>query len=102
MANENKRRGRPPLTDEQREERDLKRKAMAVKRQQKYVASHPEKIKMLRQSIYEPKIRVQIAYKDELLRLCKITGKSLTVLCLTALEEKYGVTLHKTIDNDSI
>ena len=72
-------------------------KAGGYAAQKKYHANNDNQ----RGKVYEPKIRVQIAYKDALLRLCDETGMSLTVLCLTALEEKYGVTLQKPVDSDS-
>lgn len=85
-------------------------KAGGYAAQKKYHANNdPQKEREWRQKsrdnqrgkVYEPKIRVQITYKDALLRLCDETGMSLTVLCLTALEEKYGVTLQKPVDSDS-
>lgn len=53
-----------------------------------------------RGKVYEPKIRVLIEYKPALMQLMADTGKSLTSLCLTALEEKYGVVLQKSIDSN--
>lgn len=100
MADGNKRRGRPPLTDEQREERSIRRKAMAVKRQQKYAAAHPEKVKASRQRYYEPKVRIPIENKPILEQLLIDSGLSFTSLCLEAIEEKYSVTLRKPVDND--
>lgn len=95
-----KKRGRPPLTDEQRKERNTRRRAMAVKRQQKYVASHPDKIKALREAYYEPKVRIPIEHKGIIDELRIATGLSFTELCLTAIEEKFNVSLHKSIDID--
>lgn len=54
-----------------------------------------------RGKVYEPKIRVQIEFKPALIQLVADTGMSLTTLCLTALEEKYNITLQKGVDNDA-
>lgn len=75
--------------------------------QKKYHATHPEKVKEWRRkqkerekgTIYEPKIRLQIKYKPVLEKLLADTGMSITTICLTALEEKYGVVLQKHLDN---
>lgn len=47
---------------------------------------------------YEPKIRIPAAKEPVLKKLLADTGLSITELCLTAIEEKYGVDLRKPID----
>ena len=82
-------------------------KAGGYATQKKYHATHPEKVKEWRRkqkerekgTIYEPKIRLQIEYKPVLEKLLADTGMSITTICLTALEEKYGVVLQKHLDN---
>lgn len=84
-------------------------KAGGYSAQKKYHASNdPTKEQQWRKTsrerqrgkVYEPKIRVQIEFKPALLQLIADTGLSLTALCLTALEEKYGIVLHKSVDSD--
>ena len=74
--------------------------------QKKYKQRHPEKVKEWRRrqkerekgTIYEPKLRLAIEYKPALEQLSHDTGMSITELCLSALEEKYGIVLRKRID----
>lgn len=111
-----KKRGRPPLTDAEREKRRIesnKRQAERLKRngyaaQKKYhTMNDPAKEREWRKEsrerqrgkVYEPKIRIQIDFKPTLMQLMTDTGLSLTALCLTALEEKYGVVLQKSVDS---
>lgn len=77
--------------------------------QKKYHATNnPEKEKEWRRisrersrgKAYTPKIRILLEYKPAFDELLKTTGLSITALCLSAVEEKYGVTLQKTIDNN--
>ena len=124
-----KKRGRPPLSDEERELRRLetnKKQAERLKRngyaaQKKYQQEHreyynnlsnaykkvnPDKVKAWRKrqtarekgTVYEPKLRLAIEYKPALEQLSHDTGMSINELCLSALEEKYGIILRKRID----
>ena len=114
MANENKRRGRPPLTDEQREERRImanQKQAERHKRngyaaQKKYHASNDprkeqewRKISKERQrgKYYQPTLRIQKKFQDTISELSLQTGLSINQLFLAAFEEKYHILLH---DND--
>lgn len=45
--------------------------------------------------VYEPKIRIRAEYRPQLDSLLQQTGKSITELFLSAVEEKYGVILQK-------
>jgi len=75
--------------------------------QKKYKERHPEKVKEWRRKqkqrekgkIYEPKLRFAIEFKPTLENLVKETGMSLNLLCISALEEKYGIVLRFSVDN---
>ena len=98
-----KKRGRPPLSADEKEARRAANIANAAafhKRtgyaaQKKYKASHPE---IYKGRYYEPKIRIPIDKKDSLAKLIEQTGLTITELFVGAAEEKYGVILHKTVD----
>ena len=96
------------MPDDKKPKRSLSStKAGGYATQKKYHATHPEKVKEWRRkqkerekgTIYEPKIRLQIEYKPVLEKLLADTGMSITTICLTALEEKYGVVLQKHLDS---
>ena len=77
--------------------------------QNAYKANHPDRVRKQkreekrreRKRIYEPKIRMPIENKVILTNLLDTTGLSISELCLGAVEEKYGVTLLKKLDNNS-
>lgn len=74
--------------------------------QKRYKENHPDRIKEQRRKqkekmrgvIYERKLRLPVSSKAALDELLQSTGLSITELCLTAIEEKYGVDLRKPID----
>lgn len=115
MADDSKKRGRPPLTPEQKALRTQKPSRAGISAtkeggyaaQKRYRANHPERIKeqkrkqneRLRGSTYEPKLRIPMENKPILERLLSETGLSISQLCLRAVEEKYGVALLKPIDS---
>lgn len=88
-------------------------KAGGYAAQKRYRQNHPDrvreqarkrrlknKVKDLRSlSLYEPKLRIPLENKPTFERLLAETGMNITQLCLSALEEKYGVTLQKTDKN---
>lgn len=99
-----KKRGRPPIPPEERvkraEERREKRKiykreydkSTGYISQKKYKASHPE---MYHGRFYEPKVRIPIDKKNDLLQLLDATGMTMTQLFVVAVREKFGVELFK-------
>lgn len=97
MEEEKKKRGRPPLSPEEKEKRRIVRNKSAADRhkkngyvaQKKYRNSHPEKYNQN----YEPKIRIPLEKKDVLTKLIGQTGLTITQLFVGAVEEKYGVNL---------
>lgn len=99
MDNPIKRRGRPPLSPEEREaHRILKNKRdNERKKQQGYVAQ-----KRYRENhkgeLYEPKLKIPFEKKNDLLELLRSTGLTMTDLFVGAVEEKYKINLHKDVD----
>lgn len=102
--------GRPPLSPEEREKRRIENNRRAAERfkkngyaaQKKYRALHPEQQvkahKKEREQNYQAKIRIPIECKDTLDGLVSQTGLSIARLFVSAVEEKYGVVLHRDID----
>ncbi len=77
--------------------------------QRKYHATNnPEKEREWRKTsrerrkgkYHKAEIRIPIEYKPVIDEILASTGLSMNALCLGALEEKYGITLHKPIDNN--
>lgn len=103
MSTEPKKRGRPPLTSDEREARRAAQNKKAMERhkkngyaaQKKYRATHPEKYNQN----YEPKVRIPLEFKATIESLTQETGLSITRLFICAVEEKYHVVLHRDIDN---
>lgn len=85
---ETKKRGRPPLSPELKAESQAKRKAY----EKEYRKSHPE---IYCGRFYEPKLRIPIANKEELLSLLASTGLSISQIFIDAVREKYGIDLSK-------
>lgn len=92
------------MDKEEKLKRELARqKATGYAAQKRYRERHPEKTRQYRKkqkerekgTVYEPKIRLKIEYKQALLDLLSETELSITDLCLGAVEEKYGVVLRK-------
>ena len=104
---EKKRRGRPPLSPEEKalrlkekNKRDIERqKNNGYAAQKKYRLAHPDNVVKWRQRFYEPKIRIPKELRPILNSLIKDTGLTITQLFVSAVEEKYGVTLHDILDN---
>ena len=102
MSNEHKKVGRPPLSPEEREARRIAQNKMSVERhkrngyaaQKKYRAAHPEKYNQN----YQPKVRIPLEFQHIIERLTQETGLSITQLFISAVEEKYNVDLHRSID----
>ena len=96
-----KKRGRPPLSDEERELRRLetnKKQAERLKRngyaaQKKYRETHSGYKKN-----YEPKIKIPLEFRPNLDELLSKTGMTITELFVGAVEEKYAITLRYPID----
>ena len=103
MSDTPKKKGRPPLTPEEREARRVAQNKSAMERhkkngyaaQKKYRAAHPEKYNQN----YEPKVRIPLEFKATIESLTQETGFSITRLFISAVEEKYQVVLHRDIDN---
>lgn len=99
MADEGKKHGRPRLTEEEKAARAIERKKYDAERFKKNGYSYQKKYREThRGTLYEPKIRIPIEYKPVFDKLLSDTNMSITELCLTSLEEKYHVILHKHID----
>lgn len=111
MNDTSKKRGRPPLAPEEKEQRRIAKNAATnayhkrngYASQEKYRQAHPEKYRAYRETArgrtYEPKVRIPIEFKIDFEELLKQTGLSISQLFIGAVEEKYKVTLHKEIDN---
>lgn len=102
MADEIKKKGgRPPLSPEERETRrkakikrdNERKKAQGYTAQKKYRENRKGKY-------YEPKLNIPADKKEVLFRLMDQTGLTTTQLFVSAVEEKYGVILHHTLDKD--
>ncbi len=101
-----KKRGRPPLPEEEREARakartqknNAMRKATGWERDKKYRASHPDYQKKQyanRVAKYHAlTIRIPREVKSDFDSLLVSTGKTISELVLDALEKQYGVNLH--------
>lgn len=112
MNDTTKKRGRPPLSPEEKEQRRIAKNAATnayhkkngYASQEKYRQAHPEKYRAYRETArertYEPKVRIPIELKVVLEELLKQTGLSISQLFIGAVEEKYNITLHKGIDDD--
>jgi hypothetical protein len=103
MPDGTKKRGRPALSEEEREARRIahnqktneRHKANGYASQKRCNAAYRE---AHRGEIYEPKLRIPSSKKGELQDLISKTGLTLTQLFVGAVEEKYGVILHEDID----
>lgn len=77
-------------------------KAGGYASQKRYRANHPDRIREQNQKrrgkTYEPKVRIPIEHKATIDELLTSTGLSFTQLCITAIEEKYDITLHSPLD----
>lgn len=108
MAGE-KKRGRPPLSSEERAKKASEHSKQSVERhkntgyaaQKKYRALHPDRVRAQAQRYYEPKVRIPITSKPVLDELLASTGKTISELFIGAVEEKYGVAILKPVDNNS-
>ena len=89
-------RGRPRLTDEEQEQRRIKRRKYDAERLKKsgYSAQKTYRKKNYR----ECKILIRNEYSNELDALLDSTGLSISELFIGAVEEKYDITLTKGID----
>lgn len=118
MADDSKKRGRPPLTDEQKELRRIEANERQAKRhkrngyasQKKYHENNdPEKEKKWRETsrerrrgkYYEPTLRMPKEFQAVLSELSKQTGLSINQIFIGAVEEKYDIVLHKSLDSTS-
>lgn len=77
-------------------------KAGGYAAQKRYRTNHPDRVREQNQKqrgkTYEPKVRIPIEHKATIDELLKATGLSFTQLCIAAIEEKYGITLHSSLD----
>lgn len=105
MADEKKKRGRPPLPPEEKERRRVAKnatvaayhKSTGYAAQNKYKKANPERYReynrRARETVYEPKIRLHVSKKEALQSLLQAEGLSLTQLFVTLVLEKYGIDL---------
>ncbi len=73
--------------------------------QKRYAKKHPEqrkdRDKRYKAQFYSPKINIPKEYRDDIMVLSNNVGLSVNMLFITAVEEKYGVILHKeNTEND--
>ena len=111
MSEEKKKRGRPPLSEEEREAKRIahnrnsseRHKKTGYSAQKKYQQTHKEQYqeyqKKQRGSIYEPKLRIPIDRKEDLTNLLEREGVSLTQMFAALVQDKYGVNL---LDDDNL
>lgn len=90
MEEAKKKRGRPPLTPEQKKV-SVERKRERDKGYKK--ASGYVHQKNYRNSRYEPKISIPATKKDSLMLLVKQENTSITGLFVSLIKDKYGVDL---------
>lgn len=105
MNEEKKKRGRPPLSPEEKENRRVAKianvaayhKKTGYAAQNKYKKSNPEKYREYnrrsREKVYEPKIRLPLSKKETLQDLLKAEGLSLTQLFAVLVSKEYGIDL---------
>lgn len=105
-----KKRGRPPLSDEERELRRSeanKKQAERFKKngyaaQKKYHSTHPEKERERSAERHKKnryiKIQISREYEPTLNDVVASTGCTLTDIFLSAVEEKYKIVLRKQVD----
>lgn len=105
MSEEKKKRGRPPLSPEEKERRRVAKnatvaayhKSTGYAAQNKYKKANPERYReynrRARETVYEPKIRLHVSKKEALQSLLQAEGLSLTQLFVTLVLEKYGIDL---------
>ena len=94
---------RVPLTPEELEARRIARNKSAMERhkkngyaaQKKYRATHKDE---KRRPCYSISLRVPVESKPIFEHLSKDTGLTITELIVRAIEEKYSVDLHRSID----
>ena len=100
-------RGRPPLSPEERELRRVERikisneyhKKTGNIAQKKYRQTNPDKIRNLRKNYYTPKVHIHKDFVNNFNALVEKTGLGISALFLSALEEKYGIVLTKSLDS---
>lgn len=106
MADEKKRRGRPPLSDGQKKNRTRgvsSTKEGGYASQKRYRQNHPEKVReqkrkqnaRLRETHYEPKLWLPRESQEIIANLMAATGLTLTQLFAGAVEEKYNIVIQK-------
>ena len=105
MSEEKKKRGRPPLSPEEKERRRVAKnaavaayhKSTGYAAQNKYKKANPERYReynrRARETVYEPKIRLHMSKKAVLQSLLQAEGLSLTQMFTTLVLEKYGIDL---------
>lgn len=110
MSEEKRKRGRPPLSPEEKERRRVAKNAAVAAyhkntgyaAQNKYKKANPERYReynrRARETVYEPKIRLHMSKKAVLQSLLQAEGLSLTQMFTTLVLEKYGIDL---ADDDS-
>lgn len=110
MSEEKRKRGRPPLSPEEKERRRVAKnaavaayhKSTGYAAQNKYKKANPERYReynrRARETVYEPKIRLHMSKKAVLQSLLQAEGLSLTQMFTALVLEKYGIDL---ADDDS-
>ncbi len=110
---EEKKRGRPPLSEEERKARSRERqqkyyashKDQKRERDERYRANHPDlqvrKHAKRVEKYYSPKINIPREAKPIFDSLLASTGKTISELVLDSLEKQYGVNLHADITDQT-
>ena len=103
MADEiKKKRGRPPLSPEEREaHRKAKNKRDNERKKAKGYTAQKNYRENRKGQVYEPKLVIPASKKALLFELMKSAGMTTTQLFVTAVEEKYGVDLHTSASDDT-
>lgn len=94
------------MDEKEKLKRELARqKATGYAAQKRYRQMHPdaerERSAKRRMDSRTIAIRIKREYEPILDEIVSSTGKTMTDIFISAVEEKYGVVLHKSIDNPS-
>lgn len=93
-----RKRGRPRLTDEEREARRIAKNATVAAYHKKNGYAAQKKYKSLhRGERYEPNITMPAANREAFLTLLQQTGMTSSELVFGAVYDKYGIDFRKTI-----
>ena len=91
------------MTEKEKQYRREYNKKTKYASQRRYAKKHPEqaavRAKRHRDKCYYPSIGVWLEFKTIIVQLAKDNNMSINKLFVSAVEEKYGVVLHKEEEN---